>query len=619
MAKDFSKNLEELLKKNSDFVDQEGELLRSAITDSAYKADKKLIELLISKKEIKDKFFSKIKDITVFNINEFVSYIQDKNFLVDSYTKYRNKIGLNIDGKFLNERKEVALVWPFKDCVLEGGMTKEDEKRKEIFFNEILAEDEIDKLKTPKVLTNWKRYSEKGEEDVKELKRDENGTIKENLIIKGNNLLALYSLKEQFQKKVKLIYIDPPYNTGNDSFGYNDRFNHSTWLTFMKNRLEVAKELLRDDGVIFIQYDDNEQAYLKILMDEIFNRENFVSEIIWRKRSSQANLKKNIVRINEYILVYQKTNALQINLLPASKKLFSNPDNDPKGLWSSQPLANSEKSTNKRYVYKFKNGAILDKKWIVSYKEMDRLDKNNLLYWPKSREGKFGIPRRKFYFSDNKGNKPNNLWVDTEFYGNTEEAGDEIRKIFGDKEIFGTPKPTKLIKRIIQLSTTQNDTVLDFFAGSGTTGHAILELNKEDGGNRKFILVEQLDEHIDICKKRIEKVIEKEKIKDDFVSCELMEYNEGFVEKIRKAKNEKGILKVWQEIKEKGFLKYNVDIKEFDKTIDDFKKLSLEKQKHILFDILNKNQLYVNLSDVKDKDFKVSSEDRKINKEFYSN
>jgi len=167
MPQDFYSKLEKLLKKDSRFVDQEGDLLKSNVLDCAYKADKNLIELLLSQKEFKKKFFNivgaeNIQPALVFDINAFVSYIQDKNFLADSYTKYRNKIGLNIDGKFLNERKEVALVWPFKDCVLEGGMAKEDEKRKEIFFNEILAQDEIDKLLSPKVLTNWKRYTQDG-------------------------------------------------------------------------------------------------------------------------------------------------------------------------------------------------------------------------------------------------------------------------------------------------------------------------------------------------------------------------------------------------------------------------------------------------------------------------
>jgi len=164
--------------------------------------------------------------------------------------------------------------------------------------------------------------------------------------------------------------------------------------------------------------------------------------------------------------------------------------------------------------------------------------------------------------------------------------------------------------------STNDDIILDFFAGSGTTGHAVLELNKEDGGDRKFILVEQLDEHIKVCKKRIQKVIGKE---DDFVYCELMKYNEQFVEKIQKAKNIKELLKIWEEMKEKSFLDYNVDIEKFDETIDEFKKLPFVRQKHILFEILNKNQLYVNLSEINDKDFKVGVDDKKMNKEFYSN
>jgi adenine-specific DNA-methyltransferase len=173
------------------------------------------------------------------------------------------------------------LVWPYKDCVLEGGQTKEEEKRKEIFFNEVLAQDEIDRLLDPKVLTNFKKFTPEGEKKVTELKRDESETIRENLIIKGNNLLALHCLKKQFAGKIKLIYIDPPYNTGGDYniFTYNNTFNHSSWMTFMKNRLEVAKKLLRDDGLIAIAIDDFEQAYLRVLADGIFGRENFVGTI----------------------------------------------------------------------------------------------------------------------------------------------------------------------------------------------------------------------------------------------------------------------------------------------------------------------------------------------------
>jgi len=286
MAKSFNEKLIDLLKTDSRFVDDEGELVKAAVIDRAWKVDRDLVKLLVSDGKIKEKFFDEIEGHWIFNINTFIDYVSDKNFLANSYTCFRNRIGLTIDGKFLRERGEVSLVWPYKDCVLEGGQTKEEEKRKEIFFNEILAQDEIDRLFDPKALTNFKRYTPDGEETVMEFKGDENSIIREDLIIKGNNLLALYSLKTQFRGKVKLIYIDPPYNTGNDSFVYNDNFNHSSWLTFMKNRLEVARELLSNDGSIWINIDDDEAHYLKVLCDEVFGRENFVRNVLWQKRTS---------------------------------------------------------------------------------------------------------------------------------------------------------------------------------------------------------------------------------------------------------------------------------------------------------------------------------------------
>jgi adenine-specific DNA-methyltransferase len=266
----FNAKLIGLLKTDKRFVDDEGELLIAAVQDQAWKIDHDLIKLLLSDKEIKAKFFEEIAVHWVFNVNTFIDYISQKNFLDNSYTRFRNRIGLTIDGKYLRERGDVALVWPYKDTVLEGGQTKEEEKRDEIFFNEVLAEDEINRLLAQKVLTNFVRYTTKGKQPVKEFKRDAEGIIRENLILNGNNLLTLHTLRRLFRGQVKVIYIDPPYNTGSDSFGYNDSFNHSTWLTFMKNRLEVAKEFLRPDGIIFVQCDDNEQAYLKILMDSIF-------------------------------------------------------------------------------------------------------------------------------------------------------------------------------------------------------------------------------------------------------------------------------------------------------------------------------------------------------------
>jgi len=236
-------NLKSLLQKDERLI-SEGEILKNKVIELALKLDKGLIKLLLSDEKMREVFFVEVDGTLIFDKDKFVKFVSNKQFLPDSYTAFKNKIGL-IDekGEFISEKKEVVLSWPYKDCVLEGGMTKEDQKRDEIFWNEILASDEISRLLDPKVFTNAKRIDAKGEHKFDGFRIDENGDIKDNLIIKGNNLLALHSLKKRFAGKVKLIYIDPPYNTRKeaDEFKYNDRFNHSTWLTFMKNRLEVAR------------------------------------------------------------------------------------------------------------------------------------------------------------------------------------------------------------------------------------------------------------------------------------------------------------------------------------------------------------------------------------------
>jgi adenine-specific DNA-methyltransferase len=305
----FNSQLTDLLKTDPRLMDDEGELVVAAVQDRAWKIDRDLVKLLLSNAEIKAKFFEEIEGYWIFNTNTFIDYVSQKNFLDNSYTRFGNRIGLTIGGKYLHkQREDVALVWAYKDTVLEGGQTKEEEKRKEIFFNEVLAQDEINRLLDPKVLTNFTRYTAKGIQPLKDFKRDENGVVRENLIIKGNNLLALHTLKTQFREQVKLIYIDPPYNIGNDSFGYNDNFNHSSWLTFMKNRLEVARELLRKDGALFVQIDLHELGYIQVLLDELFGMENRV-QIIAVKTASPAGFKTvnpGPIDVTEYILFYTK-------------------------------------------------------------------------------------------------------------------------------------------------------------------------------------------------------------------------------------------------------------------------------------------------------------------------
>lgn len=260
-----------LLKSNSNYITDDGELLKAKVYSDIMTMNEDLLKLLLSDEDIKKTFFTNINGTLVFDKQKFAWLIDSKEFLPDSYTAYTNKIGLTSNNDFIANKNDVVLDFPYKDCVLEGGQTKDDQNRKEIFYNETLAQDEIRRMLDPKVLTNAKRYTKDGIEEGITFNEDDN------LIIKGNNLVALASLLKRYEGQVKCIYIDPPYNTGNDSFNYNDNFNHSSWLTFMKNRLELAKKLLRSDGYIVIQTDDSEQAYLKVLCDDIFGKMNYVN------------------------------------------------------------------------------------------------------------------------------------------------------------------------------------------------------------------------------------------------------------------------------------------------------------------------------------------------------
>lgn len=602
------------LRKEPNFITDNGELKKWVIITKAQDFDEDLISLLFEDKDLKEMFFLNVKGAYVFKQQLFIQFLEQKNFLNDSYTQFKNKVGLTIGGKYLKQRNEVALVWPFKDCVLEGGQSREEDKREEIFFNEILAQDELTQLLEPKVLTNAKRYTIDGEKTLDQFKRDEKGTITDNLIIKGNNLLALHSLKKEFEGKVKLIYIDPPYNTGNDGFKYNDSFNHSTWLTFMKNRLEISKGLLRDDGLIFISCDDNEQAYLKVVLDEIYGKENFVTNFIWRRRKTQANLAKHIAPVHDFIICVAKNKAnLTINKIPYSKefiqKTFSNPDNDERGLYQTGPLARPANSTNKEYALIMPNGREIIAKWSCSQSTFDKYVKENRLVIPRDGEG---MPRIKNFLSELEGQIPN-TWLDN--IATNDEASKEIENIFGTNAAFSFSKPTKLIKHLILIGSKTNDIILDFFGGSGTTGQAIIELNKE-GGNRKFIICEQMDYIESVTCKRIQKAIEHNGI-SDFVYLELKKYNQHFIDLIQEAKETKALLSIWEEMKAKSFLNYNVDIQKQEQHLEEFKTLPLAQQQTHLLKILDKNQLYVNLSSLEDKSFELTETEQQITRDFY--
>jgi adenine-specific DNA-methyltransferase len=643
--------LEVALKKEPNYVTDNGELKKWVVINKAQNYDAELIGLLLDDKELKAKFFLEIKGVLVFNQSLFVQFLEQKNYLNDSYTIYKNKVGLNIDGRYLKQLNEVALVWPFKDCVLEGGQSREEDKREEIFFNEILAQDEINQLLEPKVLTNAKRYTAKGEKPLDKFNRNEQGIITENLILKGNNLLALHTLKEEFTGNVKLIYIDPPYNTEGDSFKYNDKFTHSSWLTFIKNRIEVAKKLLKDDGVIFIQVGDEEVHYLKVLTDDIFGRENFINTVA-RVAKTASNKGTHFAPSIDFILCYSKNKLLLKEFYgEVDESLYKKTEIEGKnkGQKYRDDIALYQSSldplrgcVNQRYFIKAPDGSLLippgnampteikegafippptkeDKVWRWSFdtyfKKKDLLvfkeTKTSPLLNEKGEKAKYNIYTKSYLFErEETGTKPRN-YLD-QFINR--KGADYIKKL--DIE-FNYSKPVELIEYLISIvNTEKTDIVLDFFAGSGTTAEAVLRVNSSDEGKRQFILCEQMDYIETVTVPRVCKVMENNK-EGEFVYLELKKYNQIFVEQIESVKDTKALLKIWEEMKTKSFLNYNVDLQKQEAHIEGFKALTLAEQKQHLVELLDKNQLYVNLSSLNDKDFAVSAEEKKATKEFY--
>ena len=656
MPKHFHEKLINLLKTDPRFVVDEGELIKAAAIDRAWKIDHDLVRLLLGDADIKAKFFDEIEGHWIFNTNTFIDYISDKGFLANSYTRFRNKIGLNVENKFLPERGEVSLVWPYKDCVLEGGQTKEEEKRKELFFNEILAQDEIDRLFDPKVLTRWQRYTVDGEGEVREIKRDDNGVIRENLLIKGNNLLALHTLKTQFRGEVKLIYIDPPYNTGSDSFGYNDSFNHSAWLTFMKNRLEVARELLEIDGIIFIHIDDQEMHYLKIVADDIFGRDNFIATIPRKTRSGKSDVPYKLSQDFDWMLMYTKGASKTDELFGriVERKYHKTPD-FPDDEWRLTDL------TTQRTIYERPNSNFTlvnprngqkfpvnpNRCWGVTKDSVDEYLRKGKIIFP----GDYDFhdlkrPAMRVFKSEDKGKK---AYVSSDFLNQAmdellksmvnRKGTDEIVELFGEK-VFAYPKNERLIERIIEYTTEEGDTVLDFHVGSGTTAAVAHKMN------RQWITVEQMDYVETITMERLQKVVGKKAKAEgklieeidydtggisesvnyqgggDFIYCELMPYNQAFMDKIQAAQSSETLVALWRDIAKNSFLNWYVNAEIPEDAVKDFIEIGqgengLKKQKKLLAELLDKNQLYVNLSEIDDEDFGVSQEDKALNQAFY--
>ena len=384
---------------------------------------------------------------------------------------------------------------------------------------------------------------------LRKVKSSSVGDNSQNLIIHGDNLEALKALMPYYIGKIKCIYIDPPYNTGNESWVYNDKVNspkikkwlgkvvgresedlcrHDKWLCMMYPRLKLLMDLLANDGSIFISIDDDEGHYLKALIDEVFGRENFVANVIWEKKYSPQNDAKWLSDSHDHILLYAKNKETwRPNLLPRSEEMdkrYKNVDNDPRGIWKSSDLSVKTYSATTDYPIKTPGGRVVNPpkgySWRVNKEKFAELVKDNRIWFGKDGNN---VPSIKRFLSDvQQGLVSKTIWHRTEV-GDNQEAKQEIKVLFDESDTpFNTPKPVRLIKRILQLSTGKDDLILDSFAGSGTTGHAVLDLNKEDGGERKFILVEmENDIAKDIPAERVKRAIKKYDFKDGFEYCEL--------------------------------------------------------------------------------------------------
>ena len=629
--------LENLLRMESTYCTEDGVLLKNAIVEAALALRPELIAKLLSHDGLKRNFFTEVEGVLVFDKVKFQKFVMNKRFLPDSYTSFKNKVGLtNEDGDFLSESREVVLSWPYKDCVLEGGQTKEDVKRNEVFWNEILAPDEINRLTEPKVLTNFKRYDVDGEHEVDSISMDDN------LIIKGNNLLALHSLKRKYAGKVKLIYIDPPYyftkHKESDSFNYNSNFRLSTWLTFMHNRLSVANVLLKNGGVILCHIKEDGVHWLKVLMEEIFKVENFVETFIWKNTDNPDSLSKKSRSSVEYILCYEVNKDSSVQYLgkqtengdapllnsgnsihpltfPAQTIRFNIPDGiyecgmpDRVEILTPIKVENGLNSNEATLKGEFKwSQQTLDEEIEKGTYFLCKTNKFSIRFQRK--DGVYMAPEK--YFDEQYLSKAIGV-------GSNEDASTHIKQMGLE---FSFSKPESVVAFFIKSITVEKDIVIDFFLGSGTTAAVAHKMN------RRYIGIDQMDYIEDTACNRLTKVIEGEQGGisksvnwqggGSFVYCELAKANQQFADDIEHASSSEELVTIWEQMQETGFLSWKVNPKEINANADDFTTLAIEDQKRFLIECLDKNLLYIPYSEIDNAEFGISENDKKINNQFY--
>lgn len=630
--------LEQLLRMNSRYCMDDGTLLKNRIVEDALSLNPLLVKLLLGNDKIKAVFFQDVEGVVVFDKVKFQRFVCDTQFLGGSYTMFKNKIGLTDEnGRFISESREVVLSWPYKDCVLEGGQTKEEAKRNEVFWNETLAPDEVNRLTEPKVFSHFKRYDKDGEHEVEHL------TNADNFIIKGNNLLALHSLKKKYAGKVKLIYIDPPYffrkSPSSDTFKYNSNFRLSTWLTFMRDRLECAKDLLQTSGTIWINMGDDGMHYLKMVADQVFGSEHFVGTLPRRTRNGKSDVPFNFSQDFDWLLVYTNVDEKKSVMGRTVERTYYETDDFPGKPWRLADLTKQTTAKERGNSYFTMVDPKTGKEYPASEKRTWCVTKDTFQYH--YNRGYIVFPddydflniskpySRKFKYEDDANGKLSSVISDCQIqqflkallYDCKNETGnDEIDQLFGRDE-FGYAKPENLVKTIMEVTTCEGDLVMDFFSGSGTTAAVAHKIG------RRYIGCEQIDNQIELNKKRLCQVIEGEQggvskavgwqDGGSFVYCELAKANDKFADEIEQAETSEQLKDIWGRMKATDYLNYKVDIKEVDANAESFDGLSLEDQKRFLIECLDKNLLYVALSDIDSNEYGVTEEDRRLTREFY--
>ena len=663
MNKPLAQELQEVLHSDQRFLTADGSVLSNLVREKANQHDSGLLNLLIANEALRQHFFIEQEKYLVFDNPKFQLFVSSGDWLPGSFTAHSNRIGLMDANGFLVESSDVVLSWPYKDCVLVGGMREGEKSRTERFYNEVLAPDQITKLFEPKALRSGKRVSKEGDNPIESFEINEDGIYQDNFILRGNNLFALASILPVFKSSFKLIYIDPPYNTEQDLL-YNDKFKNSTWLTFMKNRLELARKLMHEDGLIAVQIDNRMYAHLKMLLDEIFGVENFRSMISVKvKESGGVGNDDFLIDVMEHIFVYSKSEEVEFDV-PRKETLYI-PENESNytsvldiedtgelvrvieggavgeikvykhNAWGIRTIAKGDR-TEKTYVQNFEKIARttnpqggLMKRILPSFpKSKDELF--TIEYVPVRGKNKGKVVREQIFNQGlvlwlkttaklegdkiTKYERPTNAWVEENLYqGIANEGGVTFPN---------GKKPEKLIERILKLHLKEGDKVLDFFLGSGTTAAVAHKLGIQ------YVGIEQLNYGENDFTRRLQNVIagdstgiSKEvgwKGGGTFVYMELAERNANLIERIMAAENAMELSTLAPEISNSVYLSHLSDLPQKPWTSDEIEALGIQETKALLMNALDKNALYVNLSELDEDDTGLQAEDIKLTNMFYS-